>query len=78
MKLFLFFVFIIASANAIAQQAPRAIEIPRPAPPAPRAPQLSNAELTELLRAQTTAIKSLSSKIDSLEGRIDKIERGQR
>lgn len=84
MKLSLFFVFIIASANAIAQQAPRAIEIPRPAPPAappkvpPRAQQLSNAELTELLRAQTTAIKSLSSKIDSLEGRIGKIERGQR
>jgi len=89
MKLALFFAFIIASANAFAQQqAPRAIEIPRPAPPmappadlpkaAPRAPQLSNTELTELLRAQTTAIKSLSSKLDSLEERIGKVERRQR
>jgi hypothetical protein len=84
MKLALFFAFIIASANAFAQQAPHAIEIPRPAPPAappmapPRAPQFSNAELTELLRAQTTAIKSLSSKLDSLEERIGKIEKGQR
>lgn len=89
MRLASFFVLIITSAIAFAQQvpgyaqqAPRAIEPPpRPVPPAapPRAPpqalQLSNAELSELLRAQTTAIRSLSSKLDSLEERIRKIER---
>ena len=87
MKLALFFAFIIASANAFAQQAPRLLlPVPpvQPVPPAdppkapPRAPQLSNAELSELLRAQTTAIRSLSSKLDSLEERIRKIERGPR
>ncbi|MDD5177062.1 MAG: hypothetical protein PHQ05_11645 [Sterolibacterium sp.] len=35
----------------------------------------TNAELTELLRAQTIAIKSLSSKLESFEQRIEKIER---
>lgn len=87
MKLALFFALIIASANAFAQQypqAPRAIEGSKPAPPAappkapPGAPQLSNAELSRLLRAQTTAIQALSSKLDSLEERIRKIERGPR
>ena len=84
MKLALFLAFTVACANAFAQQAPAAI--PRPAPPVlpappaapPRAPQLSNAELSELLRAQTTAIQSLSSKLDSLEERVRKIERGPR
>ena len=82
MKLPLFLAFTVACANAFAQQAPAAI--PRPpvfrAPPAapPRAPHLSNAELSELLRAQTTAIQSLSSKLDSLEERVRKIERGPR
>ena len=88
MKLDLFFALVVASANAFAQQprpdqAPRAIElpvhqapIPRPSPP--QALQPSNAELSELLRAQTTAIKSLSSKVDSLEERIRKIEQRPR
>ena len=78
MKPALFFAFIIASTNAFAQQAPGAINSPppRPAPEAAasRAPQLSNAELSELLRAQTTAIQALSRKLDSLEERIRKIE----
>jgi hypothetical protein len=82
MKLALFFAFIIASANTFAQQAPREGQAPRaierPAREPSRAPQLRNAELSELLRAQTTAIQSLSSKLDSLEERIRKIERGPR
>jgi len=89
MKLALFFAFIIASADAIAQEAPRAVEIHRPASPAPppigptyktvpSASQPNNPELIELLRAQTSAIKTLSSKLDSLEERIGKIEKGQR
>ena len=84
MKLSLFFALIIASATAFAQQAPaprQVTQIPQgqsPVPPPPQAPQLSNAELSELLRAQTTAIKALSSKLDSLEERIQKIERGPR
>ena len=91
MKLALFLAFTVACANAFAQQAPAAIPRPPvlpappaapvlPAPPAapPRAPHLSNAELSELLRAQTTAIQSLSSKLDSLEERVRKIERGPR
>lgn len=93
MKLALFFVFIIVSANSFAQQEPRAVIVkenpktmapPKMAPPVAMAPphapesQTSNEELTNLLRAQTTAIKSLSSKLDSLEERISKIEKGQR
>lgn len=84
MKLSLFFAFIIASAIAFAQQPPAPRQVmqvphgPSPMPPSPQAPQLSNAELSELLRAQTTAIKALSSKVDSLEERIQKIERGPR
>lgn len=81
MKLALFFAVIISFASAFAQQAPQA-PAPKPPPPAaslpPQAPQLSNAELSELLRAQTTAIRELSSRIDSLEERIRKVERGSR
>lgn len=82
MKLTIFFVFLLslASVNAFAQQAPsRSIKLPPAAPMAPpQASQPNNTELTDLLRAQTTAIKSLSNKLDSLEKRIDKIERGER
>ncbi|MDP1996487.1 MAG: hypothetical protein Q8J90_04775 [Gallionella sp.] len=90
MKLALFFAFIIASVNAIAQEPPSAVTKPLPPKPhdaykakaAPMAPlsatKLSNEELSGLLRAQTNAIKSLSSKLDSLEERIGKIEKGGR
>jgi hypothetical protein len=88
MKRALFFAFLIASSNAYAQQPPRPDQAPRfdKAPKAdapraierPRTPQLSNAELAGLLQAQTTAIKSLSSQVDSLEERILKIEKGAR
>ncbi len=45
----------------------------------PRAPRITNDdEFIYLLRAQTTAIKALSSKLDSLEERITKIEKKAR
>jgi 3-oxoacyl-ACP reductase-like protein len=86
MKPALFFVFIIACVNAVAQQPPgeatrQPAQAPRPSPPmapAPAAAQLNNEELTALLRAQTAAIKSLRSKLDSLEQRVEKIERVRR
>tara|TARA_R110001599_G_scaffold333327_1_gene549248 strand:- start:916 stop:1185 length:270 start_codon:yes stop_codon:yes gene_type:complete len=89
MKLALFFAFLITSVNGFAQQAP---EAPRPVGQYPGAapqeplpligpavgPQLSGAELFKLLRTQTAAIQALSSKLDSLEERIRKIEEGPR
>lgn len=85
MKPVFFFAIIMACVNATAQQAPGLAKpappaVPAPAPPAvvPQAPQLSNEELTRLLRAQTTAIKSLAGQLDSLEDRIGKLEKGQR
>lgn len=45
---------------------------------APAAPRSTDPELAELLRAQTAAIKTLSSKIDTLEERIGRIEQGKR
>lgn len=92
MKFVLFFTLIIASANVFAQQAPHAVEKQVPqhhtmaAPRAPRIladetpnqPPTNNTELLDLLRAQTTAIKSLSNKLDVLEERIRKIEGGSR
>lgn len=75
MKTILLAAFIMAGANALAQQVPR----PAPAPPgAPaRTSQSNNEELVELLRAQTTAIKALASKLDSLEQRISTLEKGK-
>ncbi len=75
-----------------ADQAPRGIEKepkqvpygikapPMAAPPMapPEAVQPSNAELTDLLRKQTAAIKALNGKLGELEGRIGKLERGAR
>lgn len=89
MRLAIFIAFIIVSGNASAQlpparpvpppqvkQAPQ-MAPPRAVPPAPPvAPVQNNEALTELLRAQTAAIKSLSNKLDSLEERIGKIEKG--
>ena len=89
MKLAIFFLAVIFCGNTFAQQPPGAPPLPTPpmfppaVPPAaipkavPRAPEFSNQELTALLRAQTAAIKSLSSKLDSLEERLGKIEKGR-
>lgn len=90
MKLALFFAIAIASVNAVAQEPPSAPGAKKPAPPMPvkttatfavvppPSTKLSNEELAELLRAQTSAIQSLSSKLDSLEKRIGKMEKGER
>lgn len=81
MKPALFIIAIIASASAIAQQIPVEVRTPRSAPPAaapPRAPEFSKDDLIGLLRAQTAAIKALSSKLDSLEERLAKIEEKSR
>lgn len=44
----------------------------------PQATQPSNAELSDLLRKQTAAIKALHGQLTELEGRIGKLERGAR
>ena len=79
MKLALFFTFVLASTNAFAQQAPGAIEHRPPSQPEPSATALperqpKNADLSELLRAQTTAIRALSDKVEALEERVRKLE----
>jgi len=84
MKVAVFFLAVVVCGNAFAQQPPRVP--PRSsgqgAPPIamvpPIPPELSNQELASLLRAQTAAIKSLSSKLDSLEERLGRIEAGRR
>ena len=45
-----------------------------PMPPPPHAVESSETELTALLKAQTTAIRVLAKKLDSLDERIKKIE----
>lgn len=64
-------------APVITGQVPQAAE-PTPSKAPIPAPQLSNTDLSALLRAQTAAIRELSSRIDSLEDRVRKLERGQR
>ena len=44
----------------------------------PQAAQPSNAELSDLLRKQTAAIKALHGQLTELEARIGKLERGAR
>jgi len=92
MKFVFFFAFIIFSVNVVAQQAPGAVKqepdvvkqvpgtISIPAPPMAPTPaqQFSNNELSELLSAQTNAIRSLSHKLNLLEERINNIERTER
>jgi hypothetical protein len=80
MKAALFLAGIIACAGVAAQQAPAAATpAPRPIPP-PAAPaaRMNNEEMAELLRAQTSAIKALSAKIDALEIRLGNLETKQR
>lgn len=42
------------------------------------APAASNAELADLLRKQTAAIQALHGKVNELEARVVKLERGAR
>ncbi len=80
------------SSGGYADQAPRGFEKepkqvpygikapPMAAPPMapPGAAQPSNAEIADLLRKQTAAIKALNGQLSELEGRIGKLERGAR
>ena len=84
MKQFFYGVCLLASASVGAQQAPGAIfdssgKGPQPSKQVPSATKSPNAdEMAELLRAQTAAIKALSDKVDALEARLAKIEKGGR
>lgn len=78
-KIFIYFlvsIVLLISIKVSAQQAPDLPMAPPMAPPETH--RSDNTELFQLLRAQTEAIKSLSNKIDTLEERIDKLERGER
>lgn len=85
MKAALFLAGIFACAGVAAQQAPAAAT-PASRPPsptsAPHAPpmaaRINNVEIAELLRAQTSAIKALSAKIDALEIRLANLETKRR
>lgn len=61
-----------------AVQPNRSVPAPSNVLMAPAAPRTTDPELAELLRAQTAAIKTLSSKIDTLEERIGRMEQGKR
>lgn len=63
------------------KQVPYGIKAPPMAAPPmvpPGAAQPSNAEIADLLRKQTAAIKALNGQLSELEGRIGKLERGAR
>lgn len=80
MKAALFLAGIIACTGVAAQQAPAAATpTPRPVPPpaAPASARMNNEEMAELLRAQTSAIRALSAKIDALEIRLGNLETKQ-
>jgi hypothetical protein len=87
MKAALFLAAIFACAGVGAQQAPAAAgpaPVPAPSPPRaipkapPHAARMSDEDMAELLRAQTSAIKALSAKIDALEIRLGNLETKQR
>lgn len=80
------------AAPALAQQVPGAIKPPpielekghgpgasrgQPAPPAIPMPTGGD-ETGRLLRAQTEALRALSARLDQMERRIDRLERGGR
>lgn len=86
MKYALFLTLVIASVNAFAtEQVPPETATseskPLMVPPVVMTPPIAvqqqpgNEELMNLLRAQTTAIETLSSKLGSLESRLNKIEK---
>jgi hypothetical protein len=67
-----------AYASAFAQVPPSlTAQTPSPVYPTKQAPaaSLNNKELTELLQAQTAAIRMLASKLDALESRIVAVEK---
>jgi hypothetical protein len=83
MKLVLFLVFIVASANAIAQQVPREISdkptpvkvLPKPStPPKVLGSVYQYNQLRDMVQIQANEIKALSRKIDSLETRMGRME----
>ncbi len=83
MKLVLFLVCIMASANAIAQQVPRETSdkptpvkvLPKPsAPPKVLGSVYQYNQLRDMVQIQANEIKALSSKIDSLEQRMGRME----
>lgn len=94
MKLIFGLAFLLATASSWAQLPPPpaapprdaekslgayAAQVPHGIPKAPpAAAQASNAELADLLRKQTAAIKALNAQVNELEGRIGKLERGAR
>jgi len=84
MRQFFYGVCLLASASVGAQQVPGAVfdssgKGPPPSKQVPSAAKLpSTDEMAELLRAQTAAIKALSEKVDALEARLAKIEKGGR
>lgn len=84
---------VVVASPVLAQQAPGAIKPHPPAPPilgqisgttvgqpAPPAIALqpSGEEIARLLRAQTDALRALAVRLDQLERRIDRVERGGR
>ncbi|MGH8558247.1 MAG: hypothetical protein ACRESZ_12455 [Methylococcales bacterium] len=84
MKHVLFLALIIAFVNVGAQETSPAEEFPKPKmrmpPMATRTAysaesQTGDAQIINLLKAQSEAIKSLSSKLNSLEERLDKMEK---
>ena len=82
MKLALFLVLIVASANAIAQQVPKEVtdkstsvkKLPMPPPPQVSGAGQQYNNLRDTLQIQANEIKALSSKIDSLEQRMGRME----
>lgn len=93
MKLILGLVSLLAAAGALAQVPPAPAppreaermhtnyqsQVPREAKGADKVvPAASNAELTDLMRKQTEAIKALHGKVNELEARVQKLEKGAR
>lgn len=79
MRLFLaFLTSVVISTSAFAQQAPMShpdLRMAPPMAPPPVTPAYSSDALQKLIRSQTDAIKSLSTKIDGLEKRVDSLEK---
>jgi hypothetical protein len=93
MKLILGLVSVLAAASVLAQLPPAPIpphdaprvrtnyeaQVPGEARGGDKVvPVASNAELTDLLRKQTAAIQALHGKVNDLEARVVKLERGAR
>ncbi|MDB6062159.1 MAG: hypothetical protein JWM78_2262 [Verrucomicrobiaceae bacterium] len=76
MKVRLFFLLAFIATSVSAQQAPAAAGTPSPPRGiAPPPATMSNEEIVTLLRAQTAAIKALSSKLENVEQRVNQIDK---